>query len=63
MPKYQAFVYVDDQTGDTRTLSVTVVGDEHVPKNTGLLDAHGTPIYRMPENQPMGYLLPGRHRP
>ncbi len=35
--------------------SVTVMEQEMGPQHTGLLDAHGRPLYRVPERLPMGF--------
>ena len=37
-------------------LSFDVIVSDDEPVNTGLLDAHGTPIYRTPDKIKMGFV-------
>lgn len=37
------------------TLGETVHEQERAPVKTGLFDANGTPIYRVPDTQPLGF--------
>lgn len=36
--------------------SMTVYERDDEPENTGLVDANGTPLYRMPEKRKIGFL-------
>lgn len=40
-----------------------VIEDDPTPIRTGLLDQHGTPLYRMPERVPLGFDLTVRRKP
>jgi hypothetical protein len=48
------------KTGNS-TADVAVVED-HIPTRTGLLDAHGVPLYRLPESIPLGFDITGGWR-
>jgi hypothetical protein len=37
--------------------TVTVIEGDPAPAETGLLDAHGTPLYRVAEREPIGFRL------
>lgn len=37
--------------------TMTVMCDDDQPVNTGLLDANGTPLYRVRERTPIGFKL------
>lgn len=39
--------------------SETVLEDDPTPKATGLLDANGVPLYRLPDRIPLGFDLTG----
>ena len=36
--------------------SMTIYERDEQPEDTGLLDQHGTPLYRMPDKRRVGYL-------
>lgn len=51
----QAFVqYVDWAEGCAMTADVVIEADR-APQETGLLDAHGDPLYRVHETVPFGF--------
>lgn len=60
MPRYVTrdappAAYYDDETpllGST----ITVYAEEREPVRTGLVDQHGTPIFRVPERIPFGFV-------
>lgn len=64
MPKYVAIrprsarwsdIVEDDVMDDV----CTVYEEDDYPTETGLVDATGTPIYRLSEKRPIGYLRNG----
>jgi hypothetical protein len=46
----------DDAPADSRR--VEVYEDERKPEPTGLLDAHGLPLYRVCSKEPIGFIKP-----
>ena len=37
--------------------TITIVEADHEPQETGLLDSHGNPLYRVPKRRPIGFRL------
>lgn len=54
----RAFVWDDDlETMTAADVGTTVHEIDRTPEFTGLVDLHGTPIYRYEERQPIGFRL------
>jgi len=47
-----------DEHRGTDALARTIHESENIPVKTGILDAHGTPIYRCIEREPIGFIRP-----
>lgn len=56
MPKYRAIkdTWLDERTG---LVADTLVETDKTPVKTGLVDANGIPLYRMPENVSLGFQI------
>lgn len=57
MTEYRAiqgyYPWYPPETENTPTM--TVHDTERQPIDTGLVDAHGVPLFRMPDHRPMGF--------
>jgi hypothetical protein len=60
-PVYRAIVTVIDEWGRSQTAGgETVIEQDLAPVNSGLVNAQGVPLYRMPTRDPIGFDLRGR---
>lgn len=65
MPRYIAMArrpkaYEDEwHDGSEGLTTITVHESDDGPQDTGLLDAHGTPLFRMSDRQPIGFYMRG----
>lgn len=60
MPTYRAMAHppagwVGDEWYEPERESITVYEPDHAPHRTGLVDANGVPIYRLPERRAIGF--------
>lgn len=55
MPRYVPFRAYDEGDYSTERQSFTVHDEDAAPVATGLYDANGVPLYRLPDRVPLGF--------
>ena len=56
-PRAAVIVHDDVWSTEAHAPTVDVIEDAGTPHDTGLLDAAGVPLYRMPTREPIGFKL------
>lgn len=59
---YRAIVFDNGPWDWRKSQTADVAISDDTPINTGLLDARGNPLYRLPDKVPLGYAIPLRAR-